>query len=198
MVVSSTHVSGTIAGGGGVTGTRYSVFTAVDLASDGAKNLSEVNSAFNTLIREPLQQQIADDYLRNPEEFAKEVASNSGAALQVLFFKMTRSGPVVHGNGFPLRFTEDKEVSIIAPISLDCDVRKTGVCIDVLGQRAVIEKYVSSHPIAGDLVALARRFVSMEIKDKPKIVGGPIHVLMLDASGIHPAIATDSCPGLVN
>ena len=144
-------------------------------------------------LRQPLLRAVQRIYRETPPELARPIigdASHPIAVLQMLVFGVENGIPKVISANFTRVNNEKHE-----PVGIDAEVHvcpgegcKDGEGYWLLGETDAINNAINQpgvSPWTGDDAADVRKLVSVEIADKPKLVGPPIDVLIVDAQGSH-------------
>jgi hypothetical protein len=144
-------------------------------------------------IRAPLLKAVQRIYREASPEVAMPIIGDEShpiAVLQLLVFGVENGIPEVVSANFTRINNEKHE-----PVGINAEVHvcpgegcKDGEAYWLLGEQDAIVKAINgpSVPIwTGNDAADVRKLVSVEIADKPKLVGPPIDVLIVDAPGGH-------------
>ena len=152
------------------------------------QQFESVYGAADTAVREierDLPAALADFRKNNPNEF-QELLRGS---LQILMAGMSREGEVQIAPRRSIPYDKSRPVQTENP-----SASKDHIGIAAIGESNAIDKEVERlHNTDGwagksnptDLENIARRFIALEIVDKPGKVGPPVSIVVVDQDGVH-------------
>jgi hypothetical protein len=153
-------------------------------AMEGSNSVSEAADAAERKIQQTLPGALRDFQRANPNQFEQRV----NGSLQILMAGMNRAGEVeVARRSIPY----DESRPVERDDTTGADDR---VGIAPIGETAAIDRDLdrlhntdswSGKGNPTDLEKMARRFIALEIVDKPLRVGPPVTIVEVDGSGVH-------------
>jgi hypothetical protein len=157
-------------------------FDAIYIATEACRttsNIADRMSKFETLVEAALSNMLRASQQRDRIYF--EISLRDKTVLQAAFFGFERGSPYLNVRSYKCRMSSGQVV---------VDVERQGChsqcdMLTILGESRAIEQYVSQTPSYKKRkpIELVKKFVELEIADKPGVVGPPIDVLQITKTG---------------
>jgi hypothetical protein len=157
-------------------------FDAIYIATEACRttnNIADRMSKFETLVEAALSNMLRASQQRDRVYF--EISLRDKTVLQAAFFGFERGSPYLNMRSYKCRVSSDQVVVEVERqgCQSQCDM------LTILGESRAIEQYVSQTPSYKKKppIELVKKFVELEIADKPDVVGPPIDVLQITKTG---------------
>jgi len=157
-------------------------FDAIYIATEACRttdNIADRMSKFETLVEAALSNMLRASRREDPIYF--EGSLQDKTVLQAAFFGFERGAPYLNMRSYKCRMSSGQVVVEVERqgCQSQCDL------LTILGESRAIEQYLSQTPSYKKRppIELVKKFVELEIADKPGVVGPPIDILQITKTG---------------
>jgi hypothetical protein len=158
-------------------------FDAIYIAAEACKatyNIADRMNKFETLVEAALSNMLRASRRKDPIYF--ESSLQDKIVLQAAFFGYERGSPYLNVRSYKCRMSSGRVVVEVERqgCQSQCDM------LTILGESRAVEQYVSQTPSykKNPPIELVKKFVELEIADKPGVVGPPIDLLQISKTGV--------------
>jgi hypothetical protein len=174
--------------------TAYSEFDAYRLAAGAithSNGVVESAKQFAKLSIGPFTDAVSYERRRDPDSYKRNTKRGGSGGLSAIFMSFENSVPSFATVEFIVSETSPETLSMKANLNFcpghACPPAGHGVAIFTLGETDAIHRDVKDRPFLTDLqndpVSTIRRWIELETKDAPDVVGLPIDILTISKDG---------------